>query len=272
MPRIGDWQTIDFLVTVKAYPSVSTTYGEAVCIAGVRVDSPAREWARLFPVKFRDLPPERRFAKDQIVRARACKHSTDARTETWRPDLDSIEPGEVIEPKRYWAQRRALLDPLIGPSMCELIRGRQGGAPGPSLGLVRPREILGIRVSPADSWSAGQLGTVGQGNLLTSKTELVKPAHAFAYRYLCEDPSCKTHTQTIVDWELGEAYRSWPQTGDELLDAIRRHWLDDLCGPDRDPMFFVGDQHTRPGQFLVLGTWWPARRPDDHQLTLPIAA
>lgn len=271
MPRIGEWQTIDVLVTVKAYPSVSTTYGEAVCIAGVRTDNRHREWARLFPVKFRDLPAERRFAKYQFVRVRACKHSTDTRSETWRPDLDSIEPGEVIDAKRYWTQRSAILDPLIGPSMCELIRGRQGGG-GSSLGLVRPREILGIRVTPATSWSAGQQGTVGQGNLLTSKTDLVKPAHAFAYRYLCEDPGCKTHTQTIVDWELGEAYRSWPETGDKLLDAIRGHWLNDLCGPDRDPMLFVGDQHTRPGQFLVLGTWWPARRPDAHQLTLPIAA
>jgi hypothetical protein len=272
MPRLGEWRMIELLVTVKAYPSISTTYGEAVCVAGVRLDIPSPEWVRLFPVKFRDLPLDRRFAKYQVIRVRACKHSTDRRVETWRPDLDSIEPREVIEAKRYWSERRAVLDPLIGPSMCDLIRARRASDTGVSLGLVRPREVLGLRVAPSGSWSPGQLGTVGQGNLLTSKTDLVKPGHAFAYRYLCEDAGCSSHTQTIVDWEIGEAYRSWAQTGDALLDAIRNHWLDDLCGPGRDPMFFVGDQLARPGQFLVLGTWWPARRPDDRQLALSIAA
>jgi len=56
------------------------------------------------------------------------------------------------------------------------------------------------------------------------------------------------------------------------VEAIRGKWLDELCGADRDAMLFVGDQHTRPGQFLVLGTWSPIRRPDEAQLALPIAA
>lgn len=74
-----------------------------------------------------------------------------------------------------------------------------------SLGLVRPARVRGIRVTTETEWSPGQLGTVRQGNLLTTKTELVKPAHAFSYRYDCEEPGCKGHTQKIVDWELGEA-------------------------------------------------------------------
>ncbi len=272
MPQLGNWQTIEVLVTVKAYPTVSTTYGEAVCVAGVRVDEPTAGWVRLFPVRFRELPLERRFKLFQVIRVRACKHSTDKRIETWRPDQDTIEPLDVIEPARYWAQRRRFVEPLVGPTMCDLHRGRKGGAPGASLGLVRPREILGIRVTGEDEWSAGQLGTVGQGNLLTSKTDLVKPGHAFAYRYRCEEPGCNGHAQKIVDWQLGESYRTWRETGADLTEAIRHKWHDELCGPDRDAMFFVGDQHTRPGQFLVLGTWSPIRRPDKNQLSLPIAA
>jgi hypothetical protein len=272
MPKLTDWETIEVLVTVKAYPSVSTTYGEAVCVAGVRVDVPTPGWIRLFPVAFRDLPAERQFKLFQVIRVRACKHSTDRRAETWRPNQDTIEPLEVIEPARYWAKRRSFVEPLLGPTMCELHRGRKGGTPGPSLGLVRPKRVLGIRVTPEDAWSVGQLGTVGQGNLLTSKTDLVKPGHAFAYRYLCEEPGCSGHAQKIVDWQLGESYRKWPQTGDTLIEAIRHKWEDELCGPDRAPMLFVGDQHTRPGQFLVLGTWSPVRRPDENQLSFQLAA
>jgi hypothetical protein len=63
-----------------------------------------------------------------------------------------------------------------------------------------------------------------------------------------------------------------PRAGEELVAAIKHKWLDELCGEDRMPMFFVGDQHRRPGQFLVPGTWSPIRQPDEAQLTFQIAA
>ena len=119
---------------------------------------------------------------------------------------------------------------------------------------------------------AGPAGHRRAGQPADRKTELVKPEHAFSYHWFCEEPGCKGHTQKIVDWELGEAYRSWPLYGQALLDAIEAKWLGEMCAPERDPMFFVGDQHTRPGQFLVLGTFWPKRRPNDDQLTFDLAA
>lgn len=259
------------LITVKAYPTVSTKYGEAVCVAGIRLDTPEPEWVRLFPVPYRELAVERRFRKYEVIRLLVRKHSSDPRIETWRPNVDSIERGEFIPAGGPWTKRRELVEPLIGPTMCELNRGRKGNGLGPSLGLVRPARVRGIRVTRESEWSPGQLGTVGQGNLLTSKTELVKPAHAFAYRYDCEEPGCKGHTQKIVDWELGESYRSWPATGEALVDAIKDKWLG-MCDDKREPLFFVGDQHTWPGQFLVLGTFYPERRPAEAQLTFELAA
>ncbi len=179
------------LVTVKAYPSISTRYGEAICVAGVRLDTPAPEWVRLFPVKYRDLPFERQFKKYEVITLDAQKHSTDQRIETWRPNVDSIKRGEVIRAGGPWTARRRLVEPLAGPTMCELARGRMGGAGGVSLGLIRPARVRGIRVSLESAWSVNQQATAGQGNLLTSKTELVKPGHAFSYSYVCEEPGCK---------------------------------------------------------------------------------
>jgi hypothetical protein len=267
----GPWEWMTVLITVKAYPTVSTKYGEAVCVAGIRLDAPKPEWVRLFPVAYRDLIVEKRFTKYEVVRLRARKHSTDTRHETWRPDMESIERGQFIKAGGAWLRRRELVEPLVGPTMCELHRGRKRNGPGPSLGLVRPARVRGIRVTAETEWSPGQLGTVGQGNLLTAKTELVKPGHAFSYRYDCEEPGCKGHTQKIVDWELGESYRSWPTTGEALVDAIKDKWLG-MCEDKREPFFFVGDQHTRPGQFLVLGTFYPERRPSEAQLTFELAA
>jgi hypothetical protein len=129
-----------------------------------------------------------------------------------------------------------------------------------------------LKVRAEDEWSVGQQATVGQGNLLTNKTELVKPGHAFSYHYYCEGPDCRGHLQKIVDWELGEAYRKWHQSGDALIDSVRARWLGMMCADRREPFFFVGDQHTRPGQFLVLGTFYPEREPAAAQLTLDLAA
>lgn len=272
MPALTDWTWMEVLVTVKAYPTVSTKYGEAVCVAGARLDGPRSEWVRLFPVKFRDLEHDHRFAKYQVIRLRAQRHTTDTRRETWRPDVDSIEVVRFVTAGGHWPERRAILEPLVGPTMCQLNRGRKGGADAPSLGLVRPATVHGLKVRPEEPWSAGQEATVCQGNLLTEKTDLVKSELAFSYHWTCQEPGCRGHKQKIVDWELGECERSWGASGQALVDAVQRRWVGDLCGPRREPMFFVGDQHTRPGQFLVLGTFWPTRRPDEHQLTLSLAA
>lgn len=270
--ELGTWQELRVLVTVKAYPTISTKYGEAICVAGVRLDGPSLEWVRLFPVRFRDLPPAKQFKKYEVITLRARKHATDRRVEMWRPDVESIERGEILPSGGTWPIRRPYLEPLVGPSMCDLHRGRDGGGGGPSLGLVRPRRLRRIRVTPETAWSVGQRGVAGQGSLLTQKSELVKPGHAFSYSYLCESRECRGHVQKIVDWELGEAYRSWPLQGGELLDAIKHKWLDEMCAEGRDTMFFVGDQHTRPGKFLVLGTFYPERRPNEGQLVLDLAA
>jgi hypothetical protein len=52
------------LVTVKAYPSVSTKYNELVCCAGITED---RQWVRIYPVPYRDLPNHTQFQKYDIV-------------------------------------------------------------------------------------------------------------------------------------------------------------------------------------------------------------
>ena len=55
------------------------------------------------------------------------------------------------------------------------------------------------------------------------------------------------------------------------MEAIKGKWLDEMCGEKREPFFFVGDMHRCPGQFLVLGTFWSERRPDENQLTFVLA-
>lgn len=269
---VSDWEEMELLILVKAYPSVSMKYGEAVCVAGVRLDTPTPQWVRLFPVGFRDLPEHQQFGKYDVVALRAQRHSTDRRAESYRPDLGSIRVGQHLPAGGPWQARRLWVEPLLGLTMCQLHRGRKGGGAGPSLAVVRPAEVHDMSVRDADPWTDGQLATLNQANLLSTKSKLEKPAYAFAYRWRCEEPGCNGHTQGIADWELGQAYRAWGRKGYDVIAAIRGKWLTEMCAKNRETMFFVGDQHKRPGQFMVLGTFYPEYRPNAGQLTLDLAA
>lgn len=45
-------------ITVKTYPSISASYGELVCTAGIREDG---SWIRIYPVPFRTLETWRQY-------------------------------------------------------------------------------------------------------------------------------------------------------------------------------------------------------------------
>jgi hypothetical protein len=49
------------LITVKAAPNPSATYGETVCVAGLRLDLDAAGWVRHYPINFREFDSDGKF-------------------------------------------------------------------------------------------------------------------------------------------------------------------------------------------------------------------
>ena len=202
-------------------------------------------------------------------------HPTHTTTDHYLSDtpVGSIELGQSLGTGTHWDARRRWLDPLVGPTMCELMHGRQGGNDvAPSLGLVRPARVISVGVRSSEDWSDAQTAMLAQGNLFTEKSELEKAPHTFIYRWECQEPACQGHVQSIADWEIGEAYRSWRRRGYDAVEEIKRKWLEVLCAEKRDTHLFVGDQHKRPGKFLVLGVFYPERRPEVQAGQLALAA
>lgn len=270
-------ETIDFLPLVKAYPALSRTYGEVSCIAGVRMDGrQAPEWIRLYPVPFRALEQAQQFAKYQPIRLQVQRHSGDRRPETRRPNRDSIAAiGDTIPSRDAWRARRPYVEPLMAESMCEIQRRQR--IDGTSLAVFRPKEVLDLVIEPADvkrekaeiarAWAAqpSLLQQVHGDEQTQQLRALEQIPWSFKYRYRCADPRCTTHTQSIIDWEIAELYRKVADR-DAWQDKLRQRWLGQLCAPGRDTAFYVGNQHQHPTSFLVLGVWWPERRP--NQLSL----
>jgi hypothetical protein len=211
------------------------------------------------PSPYRDLAFQDRFRKYQIISLDVERPSTDQRPESYRPNVDSLELGEWLDSKKGWAKRRPLVEPLEISSMCELARRQQ--LDGTSLGAFRPAEVADFTIEEDErDWDPAKQAVLAQPSLLfPEKAGLVKIPYRFRYRYRCSDGKCGGHHQSVIDWELAEAFRRWPYPEQERLEKIRQRWLDEMYRSDKDTLLFVGNQHRYPEGFLVLGVFWPPK-------------
>lgn len=268
-----DQENAEVLITVKAYPQLSKKSGEVVCVAGVRLDRDKPEWIRLFPVPFRDLPDTSRFKKYDLVLL-PIRLGADTRPESYLPGLDGLEVVKSVDAGRdqLWRSRRHLLGDLVGATtMCRLQAANSGADSRRvlSLGLIRPAEVLDVTVEANQGFDAQRkrLAELAAEETLLgpAKAELQAAPYVVKYRYRCEEPGCGGHEQSLIDWEVGEAGRKWPESypASEIPGRIRDKFLGQLCGADRDTHFYVGNQLRFPASFLVLGVFWPKLPPVD---------
>jgi hypothetical protein len=165
-----------------------------------------------------------------------------------------------LDTRNGWAQRRPLVEPLIVESMCAARQQQQ--ATGQSLAAFRPAVVQDVLVEPEpNDWTVQQLASLSQLSLFAQdKLTLEKIPWRWKYRYSCGG-TCNGHEQTIIDWEVAQAWRAWrgQQGADRAAEAVRQKWLTELAGPMKDTVFFVGNQHLHPESFLVLGVYWPPK-------------
>jgi hypothetical protein len=256
--------TLKVLITVKAAPNPSDKYGETVCVAGLSLDPVRPGWIRLYPINFRELGSQESFKKYDIVTVKAVPARQDSRRESWRPQMPSLKVTGHLKP---WAPRRSWLDPAISTdtTMCKLNRGATMATQ--SLALLRPRRITDLRIARHPGWTKQQQAKIDAyldqlslfGN--EDRTPLRAPRFSGTYHYECEEPDCAGHKQGFLDWEF-VAFQLLRLRGmDDATAAghLRRKFLDDICAPDHDVAFYVGNVAAHPGTFSVLGVYYPPR-------------
>ncbi|MDP2921465.1 MAG: hypothetical protein Q8O12_03745 [Candidatus Omnitrophota bacterium] len=258
---MNNWETKNILVVVKAYPSLSTKYGETVCVAGITEDN---KFIRLYPVRFRDMPFDKWFHKYQWIKLRVQKHTQDNRPESYRPDLENIQPGEIIGTDKdpTWSKRKKYVMPLVSGSMCEIIE--EASLNKKSLGIFKPKEIISFDVTLGEEEWKGKKQTVADQRDLFSqkKTSLEKIPCNFKYSYICNSVGCKGHNQVVVDWEAGQLYRNLRDNGEspeDIIKKMKKKFGEQVMGPKRDTYFFVGSHSLYHESFMVLGIFWPAK-------------
>jgi hypothetical protein len=255
---MGETARLRLLVTVKAYPSISTKYNELVCCAGV---TPDNKWVRLYPVPYRDLPEHKQFQKYDIIEVTCERRGDhkDNRPESWCPRLDTVKfHGHINTKPGDWSERLQWIEPSVSGGFAEILREQE--AQNKSLGAFRPKEVLGIEVTPeASEWSDAQIAAINQGDLFSQKEPLEKVPFRFRVGFL--DELDKEHWLSVIDWEFFQLWRKERnKLGSEAQAAEQvRKKLEQVVNPGNDLVLFVGNlaNPLMRKSFMILGCCWP---------------
>ncbi len=273
-PVSTKYEKARILITVKTRPEPSKTYGETVCIAGLRIDPDPEglriaediRWVRLYPVPFRKMAEYLQFEKYSIIEApiMPTARGKDFRSESYRPNRMSLKI--LSEKPLKWKQRLQYVEPLVSTmTMCEIIRNCVKGKqqkPYPSLAVIRPYGPTKLVIKSYEGWTEDQKkyvqGAHLQKDLFDDQLEiepntLQEPRYQGYIRYYCS-PECKNgHEQMFLDWEfeaLSLRHREEPDA--VAREAIYQRYRS-ILDPSKKPLLYVGNQKKYPAAFSVLG-------------------
>lgn len=254
-------QRLRILVTVKAYPSISTRHNELVCCAGVTED---HQWVRLYPITFRELPEGQQFKKYDIIEVdvQHRPEGKDDRPESFMPLMDTMKIVDHLDSDgKFWEERAAWIEPTVIKGYAEMLRLQE--TENRSLGAFRPACILGPKIIPnPEPWSDKQLAQIAQMGLFSDKEPLEKVAWRFQVGFV--DEIGKEHCLSIEDWEIFQLWRGERDRHGEAkaVEQVRKK-LEQMLAAERDPILFVGNQGDprKRKSFMILGIFWPKRNP-----------
>ncbi|MBI4288743.1 MAG: hypothetical protein HY671_09985 [Chloroflexi bacterium] len=253
------WVKKRVLVTARTYPVPSRSEIEVSCTAGITDDG---HWIRLFPVPYRFLTPDQRFAKYQYIEAEFTKATSDPRPESFKVNVDSIEVvSPPIPPDNKWQSRKDKVLPFRFPSLCALqaARNRSGE---PTLGFFKPKAITSLTIEETTAeWTEKELGKLRRYPLFGNapKSELEKLPYTFKYEFRCDDADCHSHALSCTDWEMGAAYRSWKMKyGANWQSKFREKFEFEMIA-ERDTHFYVGTVHDHPDAWIIIGLFYPPK-------------
>jgi len=250
------------LITVKTYPTLSTTYGETVCTAGIRDDG---SWVRLYPVPFRRLDEAQQYRKYDWIECRLQENKSDPRPESFRPlDPDELVPVAHIDTEDAWRERRQLIlgKTWVYTRLAELISGAKDNRI--SLAVFKPAKILDFYWEKDDrEWDADKLRQMrnmyNQMDIFEDnawrKTFQIIPKLPYNFSYRLEDSDGRESKMQILDWEVGALFWKCVKlcNGDEnlALEKVRAKYMDEFLS--KDLHLFLGT--TQQFHFVAPNPW-----------------
>lgn len=232
------------VIVVKAVPRPSKKHRETVCCAGITASG---EWRRLYPVRFRQLVQDQRFARWQWVNYAWRLPNDDNRRESRRIEENTLQPGAKLAAQ----ERLAFLTPLLRAST------REAAARGESLALIEPRSLtMRVKKKPAaviDAERAAFEAAARQQSLLDPDMPPFEPC-PYAVAIPFTDQDGVHHAPQCGDWETTATFFNMRRRRASDADIIA-HLRAEFTEPrsDRRIILAMGTVKARPQQWLLLG-------------------
>lgn len=256
MEKIGKKR---ILITVKAYPNPSTKYSETICCAGVDLSN--SQLVRLYPIPFRDLDNDQKFKKYSIIEVDCFEPNDDRRPESFRVIYNSISVVDFLNTEKgTWKKRKDIVLKVPVKSLCHVYRNAEDS--DLSLGLIKPENVTFEWSRQSLSDQESRESCYAQLSFFDKKKDAIEeiPFH-FYYNFKCAGVyDCPGHKLSIIDWEIGQAYRDWRSkylTEKILLEKIKQRWLDISNTEKKDVYYYVGNMKRFRKAFMVLGVFFP---------------
>ena len=251
------WEKKKILVTVKAYPERSKTYGTSVCTAGI---TDKGEWIRLYPISMLSFIGSNKISKYFWIEAECKKNTKEKlkRKESYKVREGSIRivDTSLSKPRVDWEGRCEILLPHVDPSLEDLAdRFKEDKT---SLGLIKPKELIKFYTTEEPELMESTNAFIQA--LTGEKIPVVNQIpHIFKYKYRCDGcESGHEHNMQCEDWELLESYRRWSKrykSKDELWEKIYYKFYTKMIN-EKDLYFFVGTESLY-GRWLIIGVFYP---------------
>lgn len=269
------WERRKILIWGKTRPELSQKYREIVCTGGVFADT--KRLVRLYPIPLRYMDDEKYFKKYQWIEAYVTRSSSDSRPESYKIRPDGIEVFDTIrtKPGGNWDDRAEWI--MYKKNIFQSVEAlqEQQKVDHTSLGLIRPKLITNVipqkyGQTERDRFWEKYKNAVAQMELPIDPENrreikpLIPPDYRFKIQFRCDDERCEQdHIFSILDWETDALYFKLRQQGKssfEASKAIVDKLENQVCSPDKDLHFFLGNISTHPNIFTIVGLWWPKKK------------
>lgn len=268
-----DWQQRRILIWGKTRPELSKSYREIVCTGGVFEDT--RRLVRLYPVPLRYMDDERVFKKYQWIEGKVARSSSDPRPESYKIRPDGIVVLKKIPSRsgNWDARAEWIMQPENIFQSVEALKECQKKE-HTSLGLIKPATVLDIRADKVNAQEKAEFTVRYEDRVRQMDLPLdpgtgrkIQPLRAadyrFRIRFRCDDSRCaNVHNFSVLDWEMDALYFGLRIKKDSPAVAAKKvtDKLRQVCAPDKDLYFFLGNISTHPQVFTIVGLWWPKKK------------
>jgi hypothetical protein len=133
-----------------------------------------------------------------------------------------------------------------------------------SLGLIKPTDISFEWTKQSLSGQQAREACYAQLSFFDKKKDAIEEIpFNFYYTFKCPtEPNCPGHKLSIIDWEIGQAYRDWRSNYPSeavLLEKIKQRWLEIADTTKKDVYFYVGNLKRFRNTFMILGVFYPQK-------------